>query len=604
MIKLRKMGWDYWFSYGKNNEIDFSASTLTQVLGANGSGKSSIPLILEEILFGKNSKGIKKQDITNRYVDTKVRDAYLTFSVNEDEYKIDIHRTATTTKMSLYKNGVDISSHTSTGTYKQLADIIGMDFKTFNQLIYQSSKASLEFLTATDTLRKNFLIALLGLDRYAEIYEIFKSEYRNISKIVSELEGSCKTINLWIDKHVNQDLIIKEELPENELESDETQRKEIARLEHELSNIHSINKKRQENNQYKKLLKNIDMNALSEIIEKPESIQNIISERDLLNKEIRDITAKGKKLASLKEAQCPTCLQEINHNIQGKLLAEWRNEVKQKSLKVSSLDEDIAEYREIDKKWKQHKDATEEFERLNMLIDKDLSDEIIDEVELRIKVKSLREEVTEINNKIKSIEKHNRTVKEHNSKVNLVLSQIDEYRKQLTVETSNLEDTNELLTILDILRQSFSTNGLVSYKIEYLVKDLEMEINNYLNEFSAGRFQLAFTLKGEKLNIEIIDNSNSISITALSSGELARVNISTLLAIRKLMSTISSARINLLFLDEIMGVLDNYGKDKLIEVLLEEQGLNTFLVSHEYTHPLLDKITVVKEGNISRVEHG
>jgi hypothetical protein len=31
-------------------------------------GKSSIPLIIEEALYNKNSKGIKKADIPNRYV--------------------------------------------------------------------------------------------------------------------------------------------------------------------------------------------------------------------------------------------------------------------------------------------------------------------------------------------------------------------------------------------------------------------------------------------------------------------------------------------------------------------------------------------------------
>ena len=54
------------FSYGEENEIDLSRTTLTQLVGTNGTGKSSIPLILEEVLFNKNSKGIKKADIANR----------------------------------------------------------------------------------------------------------------------------------------------------------------------------------------------------------------------------------------------------------------------------------------------------------------------------------------------------------------------------------------------------------------------------------------------------------------------------------------------------------------------------------------------------------
>lgn len=603
MIKLKTMGWSNWFSYGDNNSIDFSENTLTQILGTNGSGKSSIPLILEELLYGKNSKGVKKQDITNRYTENKNRDAVLEFSVDNDDYKLNLHRTATTTKLTLIKNGEDISSHTSTGTYKQLEQVIGIDFKTFNQLVYQSSKASLEFLTATDTQRKNFLIALLGLDKYAQIYEVFKAEYRNISKVASELEGSCKTIEKWIANHEKEDLnplVLQEEIED----TDEEWRKEVAQIRHELDNIHAINKARTKNNQYKAMLKQIDMNILSEIVEKPEAIQKVVSERDYLNKKIKETTAKGKQLSSLKAAECPTCHQEVDKDLLSNILNGWREEVKENSLKVAKLDEAIAEHREIDKKWKAHTEATQEFERLTMLIDKDLPYDLVDEDDLKTKVQTLELKISQLNSNKSSIEKHNKKVKEHNAKIDMILTQIDQYKTQLSIETQKLLDTLELMTIHDILRQSFSTNGLVSYKIEYMVKDLEEEINSYLSEFSAGVFQIAFTLKGEKLNVEIIDNGKTIDITALSSGELARVNISTLLAIRKMMSNISSTRLNLLFLDEIMGVLDAFGKEKLIEVLLNETDLNTCLVSHEYTHPLLEKVTIVKDGRISRVEYG
>ena len=88
----------------------------------------------------------------------------------------------------------------------------------------------------------------------------------------------------------------------------------------------------------------------------------------------------------------------------------------------------------------------------------------------------------------------------------------------------------------------------------------------------------------------------------MSSGELTRVNTATLVAIRKLMSSISKSRINVLFLDEVINVLDEQGREKLVEVLLQEEGLNTYIVSHGWTHPLLEKIEVIKEDNISRLE--
>ncbi len=65
MITLQKLKWSNCFSYGADNELDLSSNTVTQVLGTNGMGKSSIPLIIEEALYNKNSKGIKKADIPN-----------------------------------------------------------------------------------------------------------------------------------------------------------------------------------------------------------------------------------------------------------------------------------------------------------------------------------------------------------------------------------------------------------------------------------------------------------------------------------------------------------------------------------------------------------
>ena len=108
-------------------------------------------------------------------------------------------------------------------------------------------------------------------------------------------------------------------------------------------------------------------------------------------------------------------------------------------------------------------------------------------------------------------------------------------------------------------------------------------------------------VSNDKLNVQITDNGKIVDILALSSGELARVNTATLIAIRKLMSSISKSRINILFLDEVVSVLDDLGREKLVEVLTEEENLNTYVVSHGWTHPLLEKIEIVKEENISRL---
>ena len=68
------------------------------------------------------------------------------------------------------------------------------------------------------------------------------------------------------------------------------------------------------------------------------------------------------------------------------------------------------------------------------------------------------------------------------------------------------------------------------------------------------------------------------------------------------MQSLSKSRLNLLILDETVEQLDVDGKEKLIEVLLNEGSLNTVLVSHGFTHPLLEKVHVIKQSNVSRIE--
>ena len=53
---------------------------------------------------------------------------------------------------------------------------------------------------------------------------------------------------------------------------------------------------------------------------------------------------------------------------------------------------------------------------------------------------------------------------------------------------------------------------------------------------------------------------------------------------------------------ESQNILDEAGKEKMVEILLGEENLNTYIVSHGWTHPLLSKIEVIKENEISRLD--
>ena len=194
-VILKNIQFSNMFSYGENNSLQLNKDRICQLVAENGSGKSSISLAIQELLFNKNVKGLKKSDILNRYSRSKSWEGSIEFSVDTDEYVVHSKRTGASSNITLLKNGVDISEHKVLDTYKKIAEIIGRDFETFSQLTYQSSTDSLEFLKATDTNRKKFLINLFNLTRYLEIGDELKLKVSERERELSKLPRLRRVIS-------------------------------------------------------------------------------------------------------------------------------------------------------------------------------------------------------------------------------------------------------------------------------------------------------------------------------------------------------------------------------------------------------------------------
>ena len=597
MITLKKLKWSNCFSYGSDNELQLDNNTVTQIIGTNGMGKSSIPLIIEEALYNKNSKGIKKADIPNRYVNDGY-DIELDFEKDGNSYSIQINRKSSI-KILLIKDGEDISSHTATNTYKTIQDIIGIDFKTFSQLVYQNTNASLQFLTATDTNRKKFLIDLLRLDEYVQLFEVFKEASRDSSSKLIEVTSEINTIERWLQTN-NLDGMIVQELLNFEIDTEEDE-KSFRSLSIELANISEKNKKILSNNKYKDLLSKINLDYINRIeVTKKESYdeyQKEVGQLEAAKKASERMLEKLEKLGDV----CPTCEQEVDAEFKNNLITQEKELIDSLKLRKRSNEKIIYRIKNNNAQFDIKEKGKKEWEDLFRNIDNSLPSEILNEEELKYKLSDVSNKLKAAKKKIEDIAKENEKRTKQNTRIEIIQSQTNDFIKKLEAAKKVLNEYKELDSNLEILKKAFSTNGLLAYKIENLVKELEQLANTYLAELSDGRFTLEFIVSNDKLNVQITDNENIVDILALSSGELARVNTATLIAIRKLMSSISKSKINILFLDEVINVLDDSGREKMVEVLLQED-LNTYVVSHGWTHPLLEKIEVIKQGNVSKLE--
>ena len=607
-ISLKKLTFSNMFSYGKKeNVIEFNKNKITQLTAPNGSGKSSIALILQEVLFNKNIKGIKKADILNRWSNLKEWNASLDFNIDHTNYVIKVSRLGAKSIVKLTANGKDLSEHKVLDTYKKVQELLNLDFSIFSQLTYQSSIDLLEFLKATDTNRKKFLINLFNLEKYIKIGEAIKIVSNNQNKKLTLLQGELNGIDSFLKDTDISETIEFIDIPK----SDENLIKKLALLEKEVEEYTETCKKIDKNNFSIEERNGLTFDMSMKV---PETDPNMFSDLEEVNQEVTKTKLHKqnieRSLTSIDMSDtCYACGQTIDNSQSKQLHKDLNNDLCNTVIRIEGLLEEldyakehVNSYQYAVEKYNNNQKTIEKFEQLTQMIDKSLSTIHPNYDQLQKDLLNTNKKVNDNQTKIQDATEHNQKVGIHNAKVAALVEQKEDFLSRQTVIKNDILSLSNKLSNLNVLKKAFSTSGIVAFKLENLTKELETTINYYLSLLSDGQFQVSFRLDKEKLNIIVSTNGTDTPIETVSGGEFSRIQTSILLAIRSLLAKLGGSSVNLLFLDEITGVLDDEGKEKLIEVLSEEKDLNVFLISHDFTHPLIDKISITKENNISMIQ--
>ena len=619
-ITLHRLRGDNILTYG-SFDVSLDGSIVNQLVGKNGSGKSSIPTIIEEILYNNNSRGIKKAKLVNRRTKETSWWGEITFSISEDVYIV-LKTVKTTAKVVLTKNGKDISGHTATQTYLILKEKLGgMDFSTFSKLVYQSMKSSLDFIEATDTGRKKFLTSFLGLEKYGKIEASLKVSFKELSANVDKTTEEIQKLSTWVSN--NSDISLEDEdldvpeIPDNSAK--------IAEGYDNISNIKADNAMSTAHNkaisdsrirlgQFNKQKELVQMLRISE----PETKMYFDAARLVeLTKELTELkshlvyTKKNYKIYKDESTNvnCKECGHELDTSESFRLLTQYKEEfiktktqyesvdiIKEEIFRDKILFDNYAQWTADLQKQEEKLEAFGDVSELdnNELVIKDTSQLLKEINKLTLATETARDKAETVRLNIAKAKKNNEFYRRSKEKLKESTDKVEKLTKELL-------ELNKEKGYLAVLLKAFGTKGLVAYKIESSIKIFEELINKYLSVFTNGNFALVFKLEGIKLQVVIYDNGEETAMPSLSSGEQSKVNISTLLAIRNLMSSVSEISLNTLFLDEVVSVLDQEALDTLIEILLKEYDLNTFIVSHGYDHPLTKTLTVKREGLISTI---
>ena len=104
------------------------------------------------------------------------------------------------------------------------------------------------------------MIDLLHLEEYVELFEIFKNTSRELTTEIAGIRSKIATVEKWLTDNKLDDTTI---LPMLKIENDtEKLEKEFRSLTMGIENISEKNKKILKNNQYIKLLKDIDIDKI------------------------------------------------------------------------------------------------------------------------------------------------------------------------------------------------------------------------------------------------------------------------------------------------------------------------------------------------------
>ncbi len=203
-----------------------------------------------------------------------------------------------------------------------------------------------------------------------------------------------------------------------------------------------------------------------------------------------------------------------------------------------------------------------------MLLLETLHSSIKDLPEILDRVSGLEKELETIQKDLRSIEARRGALKERMDKILAAEQQLDKKRE----EQRRLHEQLEVYKALALI---YGKRGIQAAIIENAIPELQDEANRILAKITDGRLAVEFltqrdTKSGnvvETLDIKISDGMDTRKYETYSGGEEFRINFAIRIALAKILANRAGANMRMLILDEGFGVLDEQGRERLVEVI-------------------------------------
>ena len=528
----------------------------------NGIGKTNIYNCILQALYSRDIYKTKKQYLKNLYAKGK-------FSITL--YVDDLKIVYSSDDCILYKdNDVFLTGRKAVTEYFEKL----IPFDLFLHLTYISSSIVFPFFTATPKQKTEFIeLVFSDLNKFKQSIPKLREKLTQVQKDKQKAENN-------IDLYKTQIA----ELPGEELPVPEIQEVSFVLELNNWRNI--INTLETNKEEYERLLKRLEQ--IGEIQEVTENLDEL-SERIGKGKGLIDLTTKEiNALKKINYKVCPTCGAELDFKTTANLIQE-KEEYK------ARLTE---QYKKLVNKLKKLKEQKEKARVYNDVKSKltDVKFSGAELTEATAQLEKIQEKQEKEQERLKKQKEERDKIIKHNSKV-AQKTDLETKLAQAQEELNAQELLHTKITLLLNICETVIVGKQIPKRLEILEKFINIELANFTSQF---------TVKLEmdsKIKPKVLKNKKVYPFENLSTGEKLRINISLIFAIRTILQKLGKEvyNINLLYIDEVLGVLDFAGKHLLLESL-QRYNLNIFLVSHDFIFPDVQLLQLVKKGNKTNVQ--
>ena len=545
MILFRTLRWKNLLSTGNHfTELKLNNNTNTLVVGANGSGKSTMLDALCFALFGKAFRNINKPNLVNS-INNKDCVVEVEFDTNNKSYKI--VRGIKPNIFEIYCNDELVDQAAASRDYQEYLErfIIKLNYKSFTQIVILGSASFTPFMQLSSTDRRAIIEDLLDIQIFSTMNGIVKDKLANIKDLTTNKKHE---IDLEQQKYDLQ----KKHIDDLKQNNDE----KVNEYEGEISS---------------------NANTISTLANQIELFSNEVQQLQILVNEKVETEAKVKKITKIESQiesnlskfrkdigffqhnnDCPTCRQAIAMEFKEKELTLLNT-------KVTECDHGL---KELEKK------LVEEQAKLNSINETQKKIQ-----ELQIKIATNNTSITETNKYIKKLENLLVELKNKNSSTKKDDDELSIINVTLTDLKQHLCDLIEEKTYYEAAFNLLKDTGIKTKIVKQYLPIINKLVNKYLASLD---FFVNFNLDESFKETIKSRHRDEFTYNNFSEGEKQRIDMALMLTWRAVAKLKNSSNTNLLILDEVFdSSLDTNGTEELMKILHMLEDVNLYVISHK-----------------------